>query len=212
MADENAEKEAAAAKAAADQKAADEAAAAEKQKTVPHEALHAEREKRKAAEAELEKLRKDATDKAAAEAAEKGEFKTLYETEKAAREAAEAKLKESVDKLTGIETSQAESNQKMLEAVKDPEDLKTVEKLLEGKSELEKAALLPKLLEKFGVDATINKSLNGGGGPKDKTTAQLDTEIAELEKQYADAKTNKDPTAMMEISRKLRDKKDQKDA
>lgn len=209
MSDENDKAAAeAAAKAEAEKKAAEDAAAkaeAEKQKMVPHEALHAEREKRKTAEAELEKLRKDAADKEAADAAQKGEFKTLYEKEKAAREAAENSLKEKDGRIATFEAKAQASIEKMLGQVKKPEDRKTVEELLDGKSLEQKETLLPTLLEKFGVSANINGSPSGTGEDKNQTDAMIDKEIAELEKQKEEAKKSKDTTKLFEINRKIRE-------
>jgi len=207
MSDEN-DKAAAeeAAKQAADQKAAEEAAAkaeAEKSKTVPHEAMHAERERRKTAEAEVERLKKEAADKAAAEAAEKGEFKTLYETEKAAREAKEAELAEKTALLQGFEAKAEESIKKMLEQVKNEEDRKTVETLIEGKTLEQKETLLPTLLAKFGVQTNLNPSANGAGNEKSQSDAITDKEIEELEKQKDEAKQKGQTSKLFDLNRKI---------
>ena len=212
MADENAEKAAAeaAAKQAADEKAAEEAAAiaaAEKPKTVPHEAMHAEREKRKAAEAEVERLKKEAADKAAAEAAEKGEFKSLYEAEKAAREAKEKELAEKDALLKGFEAKAEASIQEMLGRVKNEADRKTVEALIDGKTLEQKETLLPTLLAKFGAPTSVNASPSGSGTEKNQSDAATDKEIEELEKQREEAIQKKDTSKVFQLNAKIRELK-----
>ena len=203
----------AAAKEAAEAKAAEEAAAAEaakkaeadKNRTVPHEAMHAEREKRKAAEAEIERLKKEQADKEAAEAAKRGEFENLYNEEKTKREGLETTLKEKDEKLGAFEAKAQANIEKMLGQVTKDEDRKTVETLLDGKSLEQKETLLPTLLEKFGVANNVNATPSGAGNEKTQSDAATDKEIEKLKEQKAEAIKNNKTSDLFKLNRRIRE-------
>ncbi|MES2395042.1 MAG: hypothetical protein V4549_03525 [Bacteroidota bacterium] len=169
MADEKTPEE----KKAEEDKAAAEAlkkAEDEKQKVVPHQAFHEEREKRKEAEAKLKKMEDDrvAAEKKAEE--EKGNFKKLYEDEQVKNKTLMEQLTGATTKLTSFEEISKTRINNTIESIKVPEDKEMVLKILEGKTPEQQEALLPGLIKKFEIPANINAGPKDAGGKKENIT------------------------------------------
>lgn len=152
-----------------------------KQKMVPHQALHEEREARKAAETELKKLRDAEAKRNEEKMKENNQFKELSEQKD--RELAEAlsKLTDTETRLKAYEDGATERIKSQLETITKPEDKVFAENLLKGKSLADQESLLPSLLERLGSPKNINANPQGGdsqtAGKTKATVEQLQTEM-----------------------------------
>jgi hypothetical protein len=166
-------------------KEADAKAAADgdnkQQKTVPHEALHAEREEHKKTKERLAALEAEKAETARKAEEEKGNFKKLYEDSEAAKKALEAEIATHKTKVGEFEEKAQKRIDKALESVKAEADKATIKNILEGKSLAAQEDLLPTLLEKFGVPANVNAGPKGSGGGKGSATDR-ETKEAEAKK------------------------------
>jgi hypothetical protein len=178
-------------------------------KTVPHGLYHSEREKRKEAQAELQKLRDEKAEAERKAAEEKGEFKTLYEEEQTKAKGLLEQLEAKNSRIEEFENRAKENIGKMLGQIKDETDRKTVEELLDGKTPDQQERLLPNLLEKYGLPQNINRSPQGGAGGGG-SNSEIDKQIEELTKQKDTAVKDKDGMKVLKLTRKIDELKAQK--
>lgn len=152
---------------------------AERYKTREEKRLRKEAEERLAEYERKEKEREDANLR------RKGDFDKLEEQLKAENE----KLKSEVKDLTKFKTDYEETATARIEEMKQkvPEDSRDLlSQTLEGKTLQEQEALLPKLVEKFGVPTNINNPADGSTPPsseKQKKIQELETAIAKAKEE-----------------------------
>lgn len=178
----------AAAKAAADAKAKTDAdakaaaEAAEKNRTVPHQAFHEERELRKEAEKKLKEYQDAEAERKRKADEEQGNFKGLYEGTQAQIKTLSEENAAYKTRIEAYEKGVQERIDKSLESVKSDEDKEMVKSLLAGKSAEEKDKLLPKLIEKFGIPSNINAGARGAGSGGQGSSGNKETEREEAKK------------------------------
>lgn len=173
-----------------------------KNSTVPHEAFHAERERRKEAEAELQKIRGEQKQAEEKRLAEQGEFKQLAEQKTAELETVTAKLADATEKLKGFEEAANKHIEDSLSGIKVDSDRELAKDLLEGKDLVEKQKLLPSLLEKFGASANYNPKVDGkrANNQSQSKAEQLDA----LNEQMKKAKESRNTKEVLALSRQIK--------
>lgn len=169
-------------------------------KTVPHQALHQERQLRKEAEEKLKKMEDEKAEEARKAKEKQGEYQTLYEEEKGKNETLAQEKTALQEKVEGFETSFKKSVENQLSGIKNEEDRNMVTQMLEPHSIEKQQELLPSLLEKFGVKQNLNNKPNGGGKPEG-VTAQ---EIENMEKEMREAEAKGDVSTVTALNRKIR--------
>jgi len=192
-----------AAKAAAEAKAkadADAAAGGDKKPDmVPHQALHEEREKRKAAEAELAKIAADKKAAEEADMAKRGEHEKLLEQKNQEVKTLTDKLTDVESKLSVFKTNAEMRVEEALKAVTDEEQRGTLKEVLDKYDITDRETMLPKLLKTMGIEA---KDVNGSAkqtADSSKGNAKGST-LQELEKAL---ETEKDPMKVLNIQTQI---------
>lgn len=196
----------AAAKAAAEAKAKADAEAAannggdkSKQDMVPHQAFHEEREKRKAAEAELAKIAADKKAAEEADMAKRGEHEKLLEQKNQEVKTLTDKLTDVESKLSVFKTNAEMRVEEALKAVTDEEQRGTLKEVLDKYDITDRETMLPKLLKTMGIEA---KDVNGSAkqtADSSRGNAKGST-LQELEKAL---ETEKDPMKVLNIQTQI---------
>lgn len=166
----------------------------EKVDSVPHQAFHAEREKRKSLEAELAEIKKLQAEAEEEKKRKQGEFEELANQKTAEVEKLTAELEELRGKVSSFEEVVESRVEEALNAIKSEDDRALMKEALDGKSAAQKDALLPKLIQKFGTPANINHTIKGGETDENKEPKTVE---AKRQQQLEEAKKKGDAVGMI---------------
>ena len=135
-----------------------------KETMVSYNALHEEREKRKAAQAELDAFKKAEEERLVKAAEKKGEHQKLYHEEKAKRSSLEAEKQDLEAKVLAFEEAAKARIESSITSLRKEEDQATVRELLAAHPLSAQESLLPKIMTNFGGAKNINSGVSDKGG------------------------------------------------